>query len=177
MKSYTSLDESMFSQVSARLESFQYFFCSLRFFIVGKREVRVRDPRAGGRAAVWRSYPLRSIGLERRYPPRPTHSLAAIHRRLTCPTFILLDCVSINESISMYRSVAKSPQGRLITDPQLRVVAAECPGATQELLDGGRVFAVGDCAVSAVKPLPALAQVTFTSSITCSIPIFLQLLY
>ena len=68
----------------------------------------------------------------------------------------------------MCLTVAKSPQGRLITDPQLRVVAAECPGANQELLDGGRVLAVGDCAVSAVKPLPALAQVAFTTFINCS---------
>jgi hypothetical protein len=69
--------------------------------------------------------------------------------------------------LEIFFLVLKSPQGRLLTDPQLRVIAAEGQGVHQELLDGGRVFAVGDCATSAVKPLPALAQVKIME-IVCS---------
>ena len=58
--------------------------------------------------------------------------------------------------------VAKSPQGRLLVDPCLRVLAPAAPAGTESsrrLLAGGRVFAMGDCAADAAKPLPALAQV------------------
>jgi len=55
--------------------------------------------------------------------------------------------------------VSKSPQGRLLVDPFLRVLKAPSSSSEQQLLGGGRVFAMGDCAVDARKPLPALAQV------------------